>query len=83
LRQLFANKGLAYPPRTILLRTFKKEAQLESWVEDWPGKPYLLLKSYSICATSGVLGPKRKLETSKYPKDSMNWTGLIRKAISI
>jgi len=41
LRQLFANKSLAYPPRMILLRAFKKEAQLEFWVEGSPGKPYL------------------------------------------
>jgi hypothetical protein len=34
LRQLFANQGLAYPPRTILLWAFKKEAQLEFCVED-------------------------------------------------
>jgi hypothetical protein len=29
LRQLFANKGLLYPPHMILLRAFKKEGQLE------------------------------------------------------
>src|SRR6266481_5687025 len=68
LRQLFANKGLRYPPRTILLRAFKKEAQLEFWVEDSPGKPYLLLKSYSICATSGVLGPKRRFGDEQVPE---------------
>ena len=33
LRQLSANKSLTYPPRLILLRAFKKEAQLEFWVE--------------------------------------------------
>jgi murein L,D-transpeptidase YafK len=68
LRQLFANKSLAYPPRMILLRAFKKEAQLEFWVEDSPGKPYVLLKTYSICATSGRLGPKRRFGDEQVPE---------------
>jgi murein L,D-transpeptidase YafK len=82
LRRLFASKRLAYPPRMILLRAFKKEAQLEFWVEDSPGEPYALLKTYSICATSGRLGSNEDLATNRCPRDSMNWTGSIRKAIS-
>lgn len=31
LRQLFAQKGLAYPAKAILLRACKKEALLELW----------------------------------------------------
>src|SRR4029077_9050261 len=54
--------------RTILLRAFKKEAQLEFWVEGSPGKPYLRLKSYSICATSGVLEPKRRFGDEQVPQ---------------
>ena len=68
LRQLFANKGLAYPPHIILLRAFKKEGQLEFWVQDSPGKPYALLKIYPICATSGSLGPKRRFGDEQVPE---------------
>src|ERR1700747_3375099 len=68
LRQLFANKGLTYPPSMILLRAFKKEAQLEFWVEDSRDKPYVLLKTYSICATSGRLGPKRRFGDEQVPE---------------
>src|SRR6266567_1429613 len=68
LRQLFANKSLAYPPRMILLRAFKKEAQLEFWVEGSPGKPYSLVKTYPICATSGRIGPKRRFGDEQVPE---------------
>jgi murein L,D-transpeptidase YafK len=68
LRQLFANKGLTYPPHMILLRAFKQEAQLEFWVEDSRDKPYVLLKTYSICATSGRLGPKRRFGDEQVPE---------------
>jgi murein L,D-transpeptidase YafK len=52
----------------ILLRAFKKEAQLEFWVEDSRDKPYVLLKTYSICATSGRLGPKRRFGDEQVPE---------------
>ena len=68
LRQSFAKRALAYPPRMVLLRAFKKEAQLEFWVEDSPGKSYVLLKTYPICATSGVLGPKRRFGDEQVPE---------------
>ena len=68
LRQLFATKDLSYPPRTILLRAFKKEALLELWAEESPGKAYTLVKTYAICATSGKLGPKRRFGDEQVPE---------------
>jgi murein L,D-transpeptidase YafK len=68
LRQTFKQKGLQYPPRTILLRAFKKEASLELWVEDSPGRSYALAKTYSICETSGKLGPKRVFGDQQVPE---------------
>ena len=41
----------------ILIRIFKEESQLEIWKERNDGQ-YGLLKTYSICKWSGVLGPK-------------------------
>jgi murein L,D-transpeptidase YafK len=41
----------------IVLRAFKKEAQLEVWKRGNDGR-YLLLKTYPICRWSGQLGPK-------------------------
>ena len=61
-------KGLTYPPRAILLRAFKKEGVLELWGADATAGPYVLLTSYGICATSGVLGPKRRFGDEQVPE---------------
>jgi murein L,D-transpeptidase YafK len=41
----------------ILIRSYKKEAELEVWKRGRDGK-YALLKTYPICRWSGQLGPK-------------------------
>ena len=38
LRQVFKEKGLSYPPLVMLLRAFKKEAQLELWASSKTGR---------------------------------------------
>jgi murein L,D-transpeptidase YafK len=68
LRRMFEEKKISYPPRAILLRAFKKEAQLELWALDTTGDSYTLVHSYAICATSGVLGPKRKFGDVQVPE---------------
>ncbi len=60
VRDLFAAKKLAYPPRTLFLRAFKDERTLEIWAADDPAKPMQWIKSYRIAAMSGDLGPKRR-----------------------
>ncbi len=60
LRQRFKDKDLAYPPRAILLRAFKQEAQLELWAADAEDKAFVLVHEYRICTSSGTLGPKRR-----------------------
>jgi murein L,D-transpeptidase YafK len=68
LRVMVEAKGLAYPPRAILLRAFKKEGALELWAAGSEAGPYVLLKAYGICATSGVLGPKRRFGDEQVPE---------------
>jgi murein L,D-transpeptidase YafK len=68
LRAMFVRKGLAYPPRAILLRAFKKEGALELWGAGSEAGPYVLLKTYGICATSGQLGPKRRSGDTQVPE---------------
>ncbi len=43
----------------IMMRIFKKEAELEIWKEDSDGR-YVHLKTYPICRWSGQLGPKER-----------------------
>jgi len=59
IKRLFAEAGLAYPPRELVLRALKHEQQLEVWGGDG-SKAMTLLKIYAFTATSGRLGPKRK-----------------------
>ncbi|HEV2557775.1 MAG TPA: murein L,D-transpeptidase family protein [Microvirga sp.] len=55
---LMAAKGMkATDP--IVIRSFKKEAEMEVWKRGSDGK-YALLKTFPICRWSGQLGPKIK-----------------------
>ncbi len=51
----------------ILLRAFKKEAELEIWKMKTNGE-YALLKSYPMCRWSGQLGPKRREGDRQVPE---------------
>lgn len=59
LQKVFAAKGLAYPPSDIYIRTFKAHNEMELWARDSSSAKYTLVKTYRICALSGILGPKR------------------------
>ena len=51
----------------ILIRAYKKEAEIEVWKRDRKGD-YVLLKSYPVCRWSGQLGPKRKEGDRQVPE---------------
>ncbi|MGB1204158.1 MAG: L,D-transpeptidase family protein [Chitinophagales bacterium] len=68
LRQLFEEKGLAYPPQNIFMRVLKSENLLEMWVWKAEADQYQLLKTYGVCAMSGYLGPKRKQGDYQVPE---------------
>ena len=46
------------PSSPVLIRAYKKEAELEIWKMKSDGR-YALLKTYPICRWSGQLGPKK------------------------
>jgi murein L,D-transpeptidase YafK len=66
LRDRFAEKQLAYPPRAIFLRVFKQEKTFEVWVQKEAS--WVLLHSYPICASSGQLGPKLQEGDGQVPE---------------
>jgi murein L,D-transpeptidase YafK len=51
----------------ILVRVFKKEAELEVWKQDNSGR-FALLRTYPICRWSGQLGPKIKQGDRQAPE---------------
>lgn len=68
LRSEFANAGLTYPATNILLRAFKRERQLEVWVQR-PDGSYTLFHTYPICTLGGSdLGPKRRQGDEQVPE---------------
>lgn len=52
--------GFKGPLEDMYLRSFKKEGVLEVWIKDKGVDTYALYKSYNVCASSGMLGPKRR-----------------------
>lgn len=75
LQRLFTEKDLPYPPRALFVRAFKHEGILEAWSLKADGKTYALVKSYGICATSGILGPKRRNGDLQVPEGfyTLDW----------
>jgi len=59
ISRTFKQKGLAYPPYQIYLRSFKSNNEMELWARDNDTAAYTLVKTYKVCALSGILGPKR------------------------
>jgi len=57
--KIFTTKGIAYPPKDIYLRVFKAQNEMELWARDNANNEYKHVKTYRICALSGILGPKR------------------------
>ena len=53
---LMSEKGMS-KDQPIIIRSFKKESELEVWKRKADGQ-YALLKSFPMCRWSGQLGPK-------------------------
>ena len=51
----------------VLIRTYKKEAELEIWKMKADGR-YALLKTYPVCRWSGQLGPKTREGDRQVPE---------------
>ena len=63
---LMAQKGMSQS-EPILIRAFKKEAEMEVWKRKGDGR-YALLKTFPICRWSGQLGPKTKQGDRQAPE---------------
>ena len=55
----FKERGLPWPAKSIYIRSFKYDSQLEVWVKYTTNEKYKLFKTYKVCALAGSLGPKR------------------------
>src|ERR1700719_4338463 len=55
------------PSSPVLIRAYKKEAELEIWKMKSDGQ-YALLKTYPMCRWSGQLGPKKREGDMQVPE---------------
>jgi len=60
IRNLFIEKEVDFPPKKIFFRAFKLEKSFEVWAYSKNANKFNLVKSFPICQSSGVLGPKRR-----------------------
>lgn len=62
LKSLISLKGIDTSDFQVYLRAFKMEGKFEVWIKDnkKSNSSFSLVKTYDICKSSGVLGPKRK-----------------------
>jgi murein L,D-transpeptidase YafK len=68
LVDLFIIKGLVFPAKKVFVRVFKAESQLELWAENPTNKQFVLIKTYPVCAMSGILGGKNKFGDMQVPE---------------
>lgn len=60
IKQLYRERGIAYPAAEIFMRVFKRERVLEVWARPAGSERFSLLKEYRVCALTGEVGPKRR-----------------------
>lgn len=65
---LFDAADVAFPPGQLLLRGYKREAELEVWAAAAPGGEMRHVTTYAVCAASGDLGPKRREGDRQVPE---------------
>lgn len=68
LMQQFQEANLSWPAKQLFIRSFKQDGVLEIWVKNNLTEPFVLFKSYNICALSGKLGPKRREGDKQVPE---------------
>jgi murein L,D-transpeptidase YafK len=65
---LLSSNGIDTKSFDIFLRGFKQEQKLELWAKNKGDDTFKLLKTYDFCATTGVLGPKRRSGDKQIPE---------------
>ncbi len=68
IKELFRQRKISYPAAQVYLRVFKRERALELWVRSANNERFELLRTYSICALAGMLGPKRAQGDRQVPE---------------
>jgi murein L,D-transpeptidase YafK len=65
---LLKSKGVNTDEFDLFLRAFKKEQKLEVWAKNKGNGSFVMLKDYDFCASTGMLGPKRRSGDKQMPE---------------
>lgn len=68
LQALLSSKNIDKSCFSIYIRAYKEEGLLEVWAKNKTQSEFTFLKSFSICAKSGTIGPKRKQGDGQVPE---------------
>lgn len=68
IQKELSDNGISINQLNILLVALKQEQQLVLWAKNKTESNYKKIKTYSICASSGDLGPKRKYGDMQVPE---------------
>ena len=72
IKKLLSDKNISTDKLEIFIRAFKTEDKLEVWGKNKSDDKFVLLKTYEVCAKSGVLGPKMKQGDGQVPEGVYN-----------
>jgi len=68
IKEELKSKGMNSEGFELFIRAFKQEQQFEVWIKPQGESQFRLFKTYSICSSSGVLGPKRMQGDGQVPE---------------
>lgn len=68
VKEMLSGKSIKMNAVQVCLRAFKKEKEIEVWAKNSSDTIFQLLKTYDVCATCGLPGPKRKQGDMQIPE---------------
>lgn len=72
LKKDIAKLGVDANSFDLYIRAFKQNEVLEVWLKSKTATEYKLFKTFEICSSSGILGPKRKQGDGQVPEGFYN-----------
>ncbi len=66
--EMLSAKGIRTTNFEVFFRAFKKEQKFEIWAKNKGESAFKLLKTYDFCASTGMLGPKRRSGDRQMPE---------------
>jgi murein L,D-transpeptidase YafK len=66
--EILTQKGISTTNFEVFFRAFKKEQKFEVWAKNKGESTFKLLKTYDFCASTGMLGPKRRSGDRQMPE---------------